>query len=279
MQETHFALHAEIEENHWWFMARRRIIYHLIKQIAPPSKDSIVVDIGCGTGANIAALGVDYNCVGIDPSAEGIQLARKRFPDVSFICGFAPRDLGDIMYKANFILLMDVLEHVPDDFLFFSEILSQASAGVHILLTVPANLTLWSEHDVSFGHYRRYERERFERIWSGLPVTARLVSHYNSRLYPLIKIIRVINRLRGQAGGKVGTDFSMPSKPVNSLLENTFAGEMKTLARTIDRYDQQAYLNGVSLIAILRRETGRFIPRTKPNDIQEDYHESGSLRQ
>ena len=66
----------------------------------------------------------------------------------------------------------------------FSELLAAARPGTYFLLTVPADQGLWSEHDKSFGHYRRYDLHRFEQIWQGLPVTPLLASYYNTRLYP-----------------------------------------------------------------------------------------------
>src|SRR6185503_12431523 len=130
-------------------------------------------------------------------------------------CGFAPHDLGDVVETARLFLLMDVLEHVPDDFELFSELLAAANPGSYFLVTVPAHLALWSPHDVAFGHYRRYDQERLEAVWKGLPVTVRLCSYYNSRLYPVVRSVRAVNRLLGRSSGAVGTDFKLPSPAVN----------------------------------------------------------------
>ena len=111
-----------------------------------------------------------YECVGIDASYEAVRLAQRRFPHLPFIHGLAPRDLAGDIERARLVLVTDVLEHVSDDFALFSELLAAARPGTYFLLTVPADPSLWSEHDRSFGHYRRYDRERFERIWRGLSV-------------------------------------------------------------------------------------------------------------
>ena len=109
MQSAQFQLHADIEERHWWFLARRRILRNVVAQVLPPSPDTIVIDVGCGTGANIAAFAGEYRCVGIDTSAEAIDLARRRFANVQFIRGFAPADLGSLIGEAGLVLMMDVL--------------------------------------------------------------------------------------------------------------------------------------------------------------------------
>ena len=75
------------------------------RQILPPAADALIIDVGCGTGGNIAGLADAYPCVGIDTSAEAVALAKRRFPQVQFVCGFAPQDLGPKMQQAKLVLL------------------------------------------------------------------------------------------------------------------------------------------------------------------------------
>ena len=194
MQTAQFQLHAEIEQKHWWFVARRQIIRQIVCEVLPPSRATVILDVGCGTGGNIADLAADYSCVGIDTSAEAIQLAKKRFPDVRFICGTAPADVAEILPQIRLVLLMDVLEHVADDKALLANLVLAAEPGTYFLITVPADPKLWSGHDVTFGHFRRYEAEILEELWANLPVGTMLVSHFNSRLYPLVKMARFMSR-------------------------------------------------------------------------------------
>ena len=274
MQSDQFQLHAEIEERHWWFRGRRSIVRRLLAEIARPGTGRRIVDVGCGTGANIASLTDAYMCHGIDPSAEGIDLARKRFPAVHFTCGLAPDAFGSEERDADVLLAMDVMEHVPDDFLFASSLLGALKPGGHLLVTVPADESLWSPHDENFGHYRRYARERLERVWRDLPVTMVLVSHYMARLLPAVRAVRGLNQLRGRAAGAAGTDFTMPPAWVNTGLERTFTGESARLLAAMHD-PARAYRSGVSLIAILRREPGMIEPRSRPADVAADRHRPG----
>lgn len=281
MQSDQFQLHGDIESRHWWFVARRRIIGDLIQRILPPHGDgtrerSLIIDVGCGTGANLAALAADYRCIGIDTSEEAVRLARERFPAVEFRHGRAPDDLADCIQDAQLIMLNDVLEHVPDDFQLLSSILAAARTGTRFLLTVPADMALWSVHDESFGHYRRYDMARFARIWQDLPVEPLLLSYFNSRLYPVVRTIRTWNRRRGKSSGRVGTDFTIPSPATNRALAACFAGERHRLGRLIEKGTGRGYRRGVSLITILRREDGHVSIRTKPDDIAADYFDPES---
>ena len=131
----------------------------------------------------------------------------------------------------------------------------EVDTGAHLLLTVPADRTLWSPHDVSFGHYRRYDRARLAMLWEGLPVRVRLVSYYNTRLYPLIKAARMVGRWRGRALGAAGTDFALPPGFLNRQLTRTMSAESGRLLRVLAG-ESPEYRRGVSLVAVVRREAG-----------------------
>jgi SAM-dependent methyltransferase len=277
MQAEQFHLNYDIELRHWWFVARRRILRGLLSQIVPTSPDTVVVDIGCGTGGNIGSLSDAYTCVGIDPSADALELAASRFPKVNFLRGLAPHDLGKWASRANVFLATDVLEHVPDDFKLLSELLAAARPGAYFLLTVPADMALWSPHDESHGHYRRYDLTRLTRLWAGLPVSMLLVSYFNSRLYPIVRLIRAVNHLRGKSSGDAGTDLKMPSAPVNRILDRIFSSEYQVLTDLLQGRRPDGYRNGVSLVAILRREQGLIVPRVRPADVPPDTHASWSV--
>jgi SAM-dependent methyltransferase len=273
MHSPQFQLHAQIEQDHWWFVARRQILGRIVREVLPPDGTATVVDVGCGTGANIGALAGEYRGVGIDTSAEAVELARRRFPQVRFLVGRAPDDLGPLAAEARLFLLTDVLEHVRDDFAMLSELLTAASPGAFFLITVPADPALWSPHDVSFGHYRRYTRPRLARLWDGLPVRTRLLSYCNARLYPLVRWVRAMNRRRGQTSGAAGTDFARPPGPLNWLLRRIFAGEQRRLLRQLQDRTAPGYARGVSLIALVERQNGVIAPRAKPQDAEPDIHD------
>ena len=242
----------------------------LVRRVLTTPGESTVVDVGCGTGGNIAALSGEFACVGVDSSAEAIDLARKRYPAVRFFCDPVSA-LGDgALGRAGIFLVMDVLEHVPDDFRLFSEILSAARPGAHLLITVPADMQLWSGHDESFGHYRRYDRDRLALVWEGLPATPLMLSYFNARLYPAIRLTRMLTRLRGRPFGRAGTDFRIPARPLNALLEDLFAGEARALLRALDGKRPGGYARGASLIALLRREAGEVSLRDKPPGLPSD---------
>ena len=274
MQSAQFQLHAEIETRHWWFTARRAVVRRLAAQLLPKDGQGSIVDVGCGTGANIAAFADLGRCLGVDASAEAIESARARFPQVEFRQGFAPELFADRAGQIDLLTLMDVLEHVPDDFEMLSALLGALKPGAHLLLTVPADERLWSQHDESFGHYRRYDARRLARVWEGLSVTPLLLSGFNARLYPLVRLARTVGRFRGRSTGEAGTDFWIPPAPLNRALEWIFAGEARRLSRAMREKRVRPYAHGVSLIAVLRREAGEIAVRERPADLVDAHQPS-----
>jgi SAM-dependent methyltransferase len=263
MRPDQFALNHEYELRHWWFVARRQILCDLIARVLPPDPQTLVVDVGCGTGANLAALSQRYRAVGIDPSPEAIRLASERHPGAQFLLGRAPEDLGELAAQARLFLVADVLEHVPDDFHTFSRLLVAARPGACFLLTVPADPALWSPHDESHGHYRRYDRARLEALWQGLPVEPLLVSPFGARLQPVVKAVRALTRRRGRALGRAGTDVGETPRALNEILRRIFAGESARLLAALDGR-ALGYRRGTSLLALLRRREGAASARRHP---------------
>jgi len=259
-----------MERRHWWFLARVSILQGLLREILPPSKEKLIVDVGCGTGGVTFALSRQYRCLGIDPVPEAIASAEKRFPGTMFLCGHAPEDIPKQMKEADAVLLMDVLEHIEDDFLFTSALFSAMKPGAFLLLMAPADPGLWGAHDKGFEHYRRYTLERLRLLWRDLPMNECLVSYCNTRLYPVVKLARARSRRKGKALGRHDTDISVPFFPINKLLYFLFASEMPVLRRVLRGKRKHGYRRGVSVFAVVQRRKGDITPRPRPADVPGD---------
>lgn len=249
-----YRLHQKLEETHWWFKARRRILLDILGKLLPPDKKSHVIDVGCATGGNAAAIDERYSCLGVDASALAIEMARARFPSTRFEHADSPVGIGGAACEAMAFLVADVLEHVADDRAILAEWVRAARPGAWFTITVPAEMSLWSTHDVSHGHYRRYDRESLAGLWSDLPVCEKLLSPFNSRLYGVIKQVRRRRQRLAEANGAAAglADLRQPGKIANKMLEAVFYGESKRLVAAL-RGEGRGYRRGVSLIAVLRK--------------------------
>lgn len=257
MEPDHFRLHAKLEDRHWWFVARRRIVGDVVRTILPPSRRKRIVDWGCGTGATVAALASDYDAIGIDASELAIDLARDRFPSCEFATASALSEGAQLIDSADFVLLLDVLEHIPDDAAFLADLVGCMKTSARVLITVPAKRSLWGAQDEAVGHQRRYEMSDLESLWQNLPVRRVMATYYNARLYSLVYIFRRIGRMRQSTSGEANTDFWLPAEPMNHLLTAVFAGEARALTALAVGRRAQGFRTGVSLMAVLEKRSAR----------------------
>ena len=56
MERVVYDTMAELDQRHWWYRARREVLAALIQRLAPPPRDARILEIGCGTGHNLAML-------------------------------------------------------------------------------------------------------------------------------------------------------------------------------------------------------------------------------
>ena len=120
---------------------------------------SRMLDFGAGTGTFAKLLrtkGIDVVCVEPD-----VHLAERLIRD-----GFLTfNDLNHVPDGSfDFILTLNVLEHVEDDWTSFRRLASKLAKGGRLLIYVPAFQCLWTSLDERLKHYRRYRRAGMERL-------------------------------------------------------------------------------------------------------------------
>ena len=52
MEASFYEEYARVEASHWWFVGRRKIFDEVLRALGLPS-GSRLLDLGCGTGANL----------------------------------------------------------------------------------------------------------------------------------------------------------------------------------------------------------------------------------
>ena len=101
--------------------------------------------------------------------------------------------------------------------------------GGWLLLTVPACPFLWSRHDETHHHKRRYMRPLLKSVVEQAGFTIQFNSYYNTVLFPLVVALRALKR----AAHRDTDDQQLPSPEINALLTRLFASERSVLARRI----------------------------------------------
>ena len=241
MDRAVFDRMAELDQNHWWFTARRRILASVIARIVKPPRDARILEVGAGTGHNLAMLsqfGV-VEASELDDHARTLAEQRLGRP----VHAAALPDLS-MFPSASFDLaaLLDVLEHVVDDRGALGAIHSRLKPGGKLLLTVPANPWMWSAHDVAHHHHRRYRKSEIAALARDAGFEIELLSPFNSLLFPAVAAARAVGKLRGHDSA----DDAMPSAPVNRMLDRIFGAEAGLIGRVPMPF-------GVSLVGVFRR--------------------------
>ncbi len=180
---------AEIDAEHWWFAARRRIVSALIAARAPQKPSARILEVGAGTGSNLAMLRGFGSLDAIEPDARARALASRRggFPVVG---GFLPDRIDLPDHRYDLIVLLDVLEHIEEDAGSLRVLRGKLAPGGRLVLTVPAAPWLWSAHDVAHHHKRRYTARTLRAACHAGGLAVRHMSHFNTLLYPAIAMAR-----------------------------------------------------------------------------------------
>jgi SAM-dependent methyltransferase len=233
----------QIEQNHWWFRARRQIVCSLIRRYSGRDAGARlrICDLGCGTGGNLAELADAHDVVGIEFSPQAIAYAQKRLGD-RVRRGSLPDDVDLPDASCDVVLLTDVLEHVDEDARSAQTALRLLRPGGIVVATVPAYQWLYSEHDARHRHFRRYGKRQFRDLWSTADV--RLLSHYNMLLFPPAAAVRLANRWWPSSVKSHGLE--LPPAPLNGLLARVMQSESPLLGRI-------PLPVGLSLVAVVRK--------------------------
>jgi len=212
-----FELLFQMEQRHFWHVARREMILDVIRRNVPDLPRSRMLEIGCGNGSVLAFLVQNgVSVAGGDVFLEGLSFCRKRVPSASLY----QVDILALPFEDEFDIVgaFDVLEHIEDDEKALAETYRALKAGGKLILTVPAHRFLWSRHDQASHHKRRYSRTdlmvKLER--SGFAVDK--MTYYVFFLFPVLAGMRMLHRVvRGKAVDRSGTRTSLELKTVPVL--------------------------------------------------------------
>jgi SAM-dependent methyltransferase len=216
---------AELDDRHWWYRARRRILAELIRREANLPADARILEIGCGTGHNLSMLGGFGHIDGLELDDEAAALSEKRLGRKVMRSPLPA--LAEVPGDYDLIGAFDVIEHIDDDTAALAAIATKLKSGGKFIMTVPAHPWMWTAHDVANHHKRRYSKAALRKLVEGSPMRLDKIGYFNSLLFPLAVAQRAASKLRGKDNG----DVSLPAAPLNRSLEAVFASERYLVGR------------------------------------------------
>jgi len=225
MERVVYQQMAELDDRHWWYRARRRILADLIRREAKLPAKARILEIGCGTGHNLSMLSGFGHVDGLELDEEAAALSEKRLGRK--VMRSPLPELDQVPDNYDLIGAFDVIEHIDDDHAALAAIASKLKPGGKFMMTVPAHPWMWTAHDVANHHRRRYSKSALRSLIENSPMKLERLGYFNSLLFPVAVAERAASKLRGKDNG----DVSLPPAPLNSALEAVFASERYLVGR------------------------------------------------
>jgi SAM-dependent methyltransferase len=226
MDRSVYEAMADLDQRHWWYRARREVVAALIRRRAMPPEGARVLEVGCGTGHNLAMLGEfgTVDALEVDDTARALAEKRLGRPVLK---APLPELEGVPAGAYDLVASLDVVEHIIDDAASVASLAKRLKPGGKLVLTVPAHQWMWSAHDVVNHHQRRYSKAGFRKLIEDSPLKLETIGYFNSLLFP----VAVAERFASKARGKDEADLGLPPKPINQVLERVFAAERFAIGR------------------------------------------------
>jgi SAM-dependent methyltransferase len=197
MQGDYAQQYGELQQWHWWFRGRRRVIESILRYEVDSAPSLKILSVGCGPAEALKWLfpfaGPKGRVVGLDRD----PIHGRRLPDYSeFIIGtLESAPLADASFDV--VLALDVFEHLDDDLSGLREAARIVKPGGLLLITVPALPSLWGGQDVVSEHRRRYTRHSLSHLFREAGLSNYRLQYFNTFLFPLAALVRLNRRAMG----------------------------------------------------------------------------------
>jgi SAM-dependent methyltransferase len=260
MRPINYQIIFDVEDEHWWFVGRRSIVFALIEDalkvnanVFPSTAESPslvkastaprqILDIGCGTGATLDHLKRYGAAQGVDVSELALGFCRRRGHERVMLASATDLPFADESF--DLVTALDVIEHLDDDVRGLGEIRRVLKSGAPAVIFVPAFQALWGPNDDQSHHKRRYRLAQLRRQVTAAGLRVERISYANIAMFvPIWAGRKLLNALgnKSQAENQINHPF------INRLLSRIFSSEAGWLRRHTLPF-------GVSIVCVARRE-------------------------
>jgi len=229
MQQHTYAIMDEVEGSHWWFVGRRAILESFLRPICSSlitrHSSLRILDVGCGTGANIEMLAQYGDAEGVDVSDDALEFCRRKGLKVQ-------KGLAQTLpYKNESFELttaLDVVEHLDDDIAGLKEMFRVTKRGGYSLIFVPAFMWLWGVQDDISNHRIRYTKKQIVERLQTAGYTVERATYANWTFFAPILAGRTIMKLTGI---KPESENNITISGLNGVFGKLFGSERFWLKR------------------------------------------------
>jgi len=224
MKSEFYVQTSRIEDEHWWFHHRRRMVDLWLLRARGARNWERGLDLGCGTGGNLALLGKHCDSLtGVDRSEYALEIARRKHPEATLVQGDA-NALGEQFTGGSFDLvgLFNVLYHrwITDDGAVMRDLARLLRPGGVLCLSEPAFRVLFRRHDVLGDGLRRYRLPELVALVEAAGLRVRQATYFNLPALPFAYLRARMERRDGGLDrpvtpGEEAGELSLPSPWIN----------------------------------------------------------------
>ena len=243
MEQHAYSIMYEVEGKHWWFTGRRHIIAGFVERACRDlgKVRPRILDVGCGTGANLQMLSRFGVAEGVDVSVAALDFCRAR--GLAEVKQGAAESLPYEDAAFDLVTGLDVVEHLDDDIAGLKEMRRVLRPGGRAVLFVPAFMFLWGVQDDISHHRRRYTLPDLKSKLREAGLTVERATYANLTFFAPILIGRLLMRL---IGWRPASENNITISALNGLLGRIFSVESWWLRRLNFPF-------GVSIVCVAKR--------------------------
>jgi SAM-dependent methyltransferase len=201
-----------------------------------------ILDVGCGTGANLEMLQQFGEASGVDVSDDALEFCRQKGLDVQK--GLA-EDLPYEDETFDVTTALDVIEHLDDDVTGLKEMLRVTKKGGYSLFFVPAFMWLWGVQDDISNHRIRYTRKQIVERIEKAGYRVERATYANWTFFAPILAGRTLMKLTGV---KPESENNVNVSALNGIFGKIFSAERLWLKK----FD---FPFGVSIVVVAKKVT------------------------
>lgn len=230
MRREEYRIMRRLEDTYWWHRGMRDILDDML--VPYLEADDSLLDVGCGTGGNLATLSLHCETTGIDIHPEAVRLSRERGLKNIHLADGTRLPFTDATF--THATCCSVLQNIPDDQQCLHEIFRVLRPEGLLFVAEQSYPLLWNRHDVSQGAIRRYSRRDLETRLGAAGFVIEDFFYAIKTVLPMIALVRLARKVL-QPPGSARTDetrsdlFSLP-RPVNEALYRIFRMENRSAA-------------------------------------------------
>ncbi|MEY4483388.1 MAG: hypothetical protein RL693_840 [Verrucomicrobiota bacterium] len=197
MQDSEYDTMRQVEDTFWWYLALRKHVVSVLKNIADVKDQAAILDAGCGTGGMLQHLreaNPTWDLHGLDFSALALEHTKKRGFEHLILASVDVIPCPEACFDA--VVSLDVLYHqAVDENKAMGEFFRILKPGGLLVLNLPAFDFLTGSHDVAVEGARRYTSSQMRKLLTDHGFVIEQLHYWNAWLFLPIMFWRLISRL------------------------------------------------------------------------------------